>query len=105
MNKELFAQRVYQLAEPEVKTFDPLTLLAIIQAVVAIINLLKSCGYITTPDVMEVISKPSWLMRFRLRREVSKHVKGELARKVADALPVAASELTNPQVSAIYQEA
>ena len=105
MNTETFAQRVYQLAEPEVKTFDPFTLLAIVQAVMAVIKLLKSCGYMTTPDVMEAIKNPSWLMHFRLRREVSKHVKGKLAQKVADVLPVAASELTNAQVGAMYQGA
>jgi len=102
MNKELLAERVYALAEPDVVQFDPLTLLAIISAITSIIKMLKTCGYITIPDVAEVIRNPGWLMRFRLRREVSKHVKGKLAQKVADALPVAASELTNQQVGAIY---
>ncbi len=103
MNNEIFANRVYALANPNAQ-LDPLTLIAIIQTVVAIIKALKACGYLEK-DLPKVISKPNWLQRFRMKRIVNDHIaNAKLARNIADALPVAASELNEIQVAFLYAE-
>jgi hypothetical protein len=104
MNKEKLAQRTLQLIYPGVSQFDPLTILLLIQTITAIISALKACGYMDA-SIQAKVARPNWLMRFRLKRITNKHITdAKLAAKVADMLPVAASELTPDEFGAVYSE-
>lgn len=96
---EKLSNRTAELAlQTQVSAIDPLTIMMIIQAVMAVIDALKKCGYLST-NIEKTILKPNWLNRFRMKRIVSKHIKdAKLAQAVTDALPIAASELSESEV-------
>ncbi len=104
MDKNKLAERIYSLSSPDVVRFDIFILAALISMISAVISMLKNLGYLDS-EMQSKLSRPNWLMRFRLRRLAHQHIKdADLADTVAIMLPVASSELNPASFAAVFQE-